>query len=164
MISGHSTISLFALLLTFSAIGALAQSGGRASEVYDTEDMQRVIQMAGFPCTAITNLAKTTPSIFKVNCSVGQRYEIDVSEESIQVRSLTAIAPAAPAETSRHAKIMKTQFAAIVNLSGHECAGVVTWEHLENAGDRVTCSDDTVYIISVKPEGRVEVRKESASP
>jgi hypothetical protein len=54
---------------------------------------------------------------------------------------------------------MKRQLSAIVNLAGHDCTGVLSFERQGPKDSIVTCQDQSVFRIHVTPEGRVAVDK-----
>ena len=51
--------------------------------------------------------------------------------------------------------------ASIVNLAGHDCVGIVSYENHKQGRSSVICEDRSVYRIQVTPESRVKVEKQS---
>ena len=59
-----------------------------------------------------------------------------------------------------HEQFVRKQLFSIVNLAGHECAGVLSYERLGPRDNIVICEGQTMYRIRVTPEGRVAVEKQ----
>jgi hypothetical protein len=134
---------------------AIAQTGDRASAVKLTEDLRTVIILEGYQCMEVSNILQTNPSEYHVSCDADRQYLVRVSEENRSEPSKL------PVQTdTEHDAFMKKQLSAIVNLAGHDCGGVVSYERHATKGKIVTCQDQTMFRIYVTPEGRVAVERQ----
>jgi len=62
---------------------------------------------------------------------------------------------------SYHEDVMKRHLFSIVNLAGHQCTEVLSYERGDAEDNFVTCENHSTYRIYVTPEGRVAVDKHS---
>ena len=56
-------------------------------------------------------------------------------------------------------EFMRRQLFAIINLAGHECGSVSSYQSRDSRDSIVTCKEGTTYRIQVTPEGRVDVNR-----
>lgn len=126
------------------------------------EDLRTVIVLAGHQCARVIEYTQTAQSDYRVSCAMDRLYRVHVSEEKeLIVEDQSASSQAISADDTEHEKFMKRQLSAIVNLAGHDCAGVLSFERRGPKDNIVTCVDQSVFRIRVTPEGRVAVEKQT---
>jgi hypothetical protein len=148
---------LLVFLLPSTSI-VTAQPEFPQSDIDPESDLRTVIILAGYPCKSVVEYSQPIDSAYHVSCDADRHYHIHVSEEE-GVKVHRRSDPAAPGSQDElsHDELMKKHLLSVVNLAGHDCAGVSSYERHESNGHIVTCEDQTVYRISVTPEGRVVV-------
>jgi hypothetical protein len=150
-------MALFAMMLWSAPIQAQMLSG----DVGLAEDLRTVIILAGYPCKQVSAHSQSDQSEYRVSCDVDRHYRVSISEEKrIVVEAQSGPAMEAVPGSAAHEEFMKRQLFAIVNLTGHDCEGVLSYERIGPKGHTVICEDQTVYRIHVTPEGRVAVEKQ----
>jgi hypothetical protein len=130
------------------------------SDIDPASDLRTVIILAGYPCKSVVEYSQPIDSTYHVSCDANRHYRVHVSEEEV-VTVHKRSDPAAPASQDElsHDELMKKHLLSVVNLAGHDCAAVSSYERHESNGHTVTCEDQSVYRIHVTPEGRVAVDK-----
>ena len=127
-----------------------------------SEDLRTVIILAGYQCAQVTGHTQSKPSDYEVSCDMDRLYRVRVSEEKeLIVEDRSGLSGAATADDTEHERFMKRQLSSIVNLAGHSCAGVLSFERHGPRDNIVTCLDLSVFRIHVTPEGRVKVDKQT---
>jgi len=149
-------IALFVMLLWGTPVQTQTLQGG----VDLAEDLRTVIILAGYQCKQVSSHSRSGPSGYRVSCDVNRHYRVSVSEEK-RIVVETRIDPATDAVpgSATHDEFMKRQLFAIVNLAGHNCESVLSYERIGPKGHTVICEDQTVFRIHVTPEGRVAVEE-----
>ncbi len=137
---------------------AAAQPVRPQSEVDPANDLRTVIILAGYSCKTIVAYSQPIDSAYQVSCGGDEHYRVHVNEQDdvLVHRRSDQVAPESQDEMS-HDELMKKHLLAVVNLAGHDCAGLSSYERHESNGHLVTCEDQTVYRVQVTPEGRVKV-------
>jgi hypothetical protein len=150
---------LVAIILT---AGIIEQSSAADVDVALTDDLRTVIVLAGYPCNTVTGYSKPNQTDYRVSCDMDRIYLVSISEEKELVVIDKSSTPQDVSRTgTEHEEFMKRQLSAIVNLSGHECVRVLSFERRGPKDNLVTCHDLSVYRIHVTPEGRVAVDRQS---
>lgn len=159
--SNHFPRAWIFLFMTLIASTVSGQVNEPHSDVEVSDDLRTVIILAGYQCKEVTQFLQTGKSEYHVSCKIDNEYLVRVSEEkgvTVQIHS------GPPKFTSQrdteHDAFMKRQLSAVVNLAGHDCAGVLSYERHGPKDNIVTCQDQTVFRIHVTPEGRVAVEKQ----
>ena len=157
----RSALLWFLLFLLPGVSAVIAQTNRPGTDVELADDLRTVIILSGYPCKSILEFSQPAPSEYHASCDADTRYRVRISEEkAVLVDSLSD-----PSATKSRAKVDHDQFVSkqlfsIVNLAGHECAGVLSYERLGPRDNIVTCEGQTMYRIHVTPEGRVAVEKQ----
>ncbi len=139
----------------------VAQTTHPGTDVELAADLRTVIILSGYPCKSILEFSQLTPSDFHVSCGADTRYRVRISEEkAVIVDSLSDPSTTESRDKIDHAQFVREQLFSIVNLAGHECAGVLSYERLGPRDNIVICEGQTMYQIRVTPEGRVAVEKQ----
>jgi len=142
--------------------GTIEQSSAEDVDVALTDDLRTVIVLAGYPCNTVTSYSKPDQNDYRVSCDMDRLYLVSISEEKELVVIDQSSTPQDVSRTgTEHEEFMKRQLSAIVNLSGHECVRVLSFEQRGPKDSVVTCHDLSVFRIHVTPEGRVAVDKQS---
>jgi hypothetical protein len=127
-----------------------------------SNDLRKAIILEGYQCSRITELFQIAKADYRVSCDADRQYRVRISEENMLViASLSSSATGAPQGGTAHDEYMKKQLFAIVNLAGHDCNSVISYERSGPLGHTVICDNQTVYRIRVTPEGRVAVDKQA---
>ena len=151
----------FLLLMLQGASAVIARTSSPGSDVELASDLRTVIILSGYPCKSILEFSQPTPSEYRASCDADMRYRIRVSEEKrVLVDSLSDPSATESRGKVDHEQFVRKQLFSIVNLSGHECAGVLSYERLGPRDKIVICEGQTMYRIRVTPEGRVAVEKQ----
>jgi len=130
------------------------------SDVDPSSDLRTVINLAGYSCNTVIAFSQPIESAYQVSCGADEHYRVHVNEEedvTVQ-RGSDSVVPMSHREMS-HNELMKKHLLSVVNLAGHDCAALSSYERYESNGHLVTCEDQTVYRVQVTPEGRVNVDK-----
>lgn len=144
--------------LAWTATPAIAAE----SNIELAEDLRTVIILAGYQCARVTGYSQSKPSDYEVSCDMDRIYRVRVSEEKeLIVEDRSGSPGATSTDDTEHDKFMKRQLSAIVNLAGHSCAGVLSFERHGPRDNIVTCLDLSVFRIHVTPEGRVKVEQQA---
>ncbi len=139
----------------------IAQTNNPGTGVELANDLRTVVILSGYPCKSIPEISQPIPSEYHVSCDADTRYLVRISEEkAVLVESLSDPSVTESRDKVDHAQLVKKQLFSIVNLAGHECAGVLSYERLGPRGNIVLCEDQSMYRIHVTPEGRVTVKKQ----
>ena len=150
--------SFLVLVLTWTT----TPTNAAESNVELSEDLRTVIILAGYQCVRVTGYTQSKQSDYEVSCDMDRLYRVRVSEEKeLIVEDRSGLSGAVSADDSDHEKFMKRQLSAIVNLAGHSCAGVLSFERHGPRDNIVTCLDLSVFRIHVTPEGRVKVEQQT---
>jgi len=148
-------------LMSLVAHMAIAQTGDRGSALELADDLRTFIIVEGYQCMKVSNILQINPSEYHVSCNADRQYLVRVSREKELVVESRSEPSKFPVQTdTEHDAFMKKQLSAIVNLAGHDCAGVVSYERQAKKGNIVTCKDQTMFRIYVTPEGRVAVERQ----
>lgn len=139
-----------------------AQTDQPSGEVALEDDLRAVIILAGYPCARVSKVTQPSSNDYHVSCVPDRQYRVQISEEErVLVESLSDPSlPASPGDES-HDAFMKRKLFSIVNLAGHRCPSVVTYERRGPRDSLVTCEDQTMYRIHVTPEGRIAVDRQT---
>jgi len=158
--SNRQFIAWLLVLLLPSTSVVTAQPEIPQSDIDPESDLRTVIILAGYPCKSVMEFSPPIDSTYQVSCDDDRHYRIHVSEEEgVTVHRRYDPAGPEPQNEMSHDELMKKHLLSVVNLAGHDCAGVSNYERHESNGHTVTCEDQTVYRIHVTPEGRVAVDK-----
>ena len=150
-------IFLAGYLLLMAGISP-SQATGQGSEVDLSSDLRTVIILAAYPCKSIVGISQKAPRSYEVSCSGGRQYLIHVDEqEMLQVGEKAMSDGTALPDGLDHVDFMKRQFFSIINLAGHNCDNILSYETAENNGHIVTCMGQLIYRIHVTPVGQVAV-------
>lgn len=156
----RSLLAASMLIPALASAVTLAQSNRHADDEELRRDLRAVIILAGYPCRSIDSFSHPNPSDYDVSCSSDLRYRVHVSEDrGVVVQSPSEAAGAVPEAGIGHDAFMRRQYFAILNLAGHPCDRVLSFERRGPRESLVACDDQTVYRIHVTPEGRVAVEK-----
>lgn len=140
-----------------------ATTGRSAWSETDAEvanDLRTVIILAGYRCMEVVEFSQPVPSEYHVSCDADRLYRVRVREDNkVTVESRSHPSPRTSTADRFHEEFVEKQLFAIVNLSGHDCAGVSSYRRGERHENFVTCEDDKTYRIHVTPEGRIAVDK-----
>jgi len=130
------------------------------SDIDPASDLRTVINLEGYSCNAVIAFSQPIDSAYQVSCGADGHYRVHVNEEEdvIVQRGADSVAPVSQREMS-HDELMKKHLLSVVNLAGHDCAALSSYERDESNSHLVTCEDQTVYRMHVTPEGRVNVDK-----
>lgn len=159
--ASRSSLVGLLLLMLLGASAATAQTNDSRSDVEPVDDLRTVIILAGYPCKSVVEFSQPAPSDYRVSCDAGRHYRVHISEEkAVLVDSGPGPSAAASQDEIDHDEFIKKQLFSIVNLSGYDCAGVLSYDRREPKDNVVTCEDQTVYRINITPEGRVGVEKQ----
>jgi hypothetical protein len=151
----------FANMMGISIVGA--QPEPSQSDVDPASDLRTVIILAGYPCNSVVEYSQATDSAYHVSCGTSRLYRVYVSEEEdVIVRRRSDPVASVSQDEMSHDQVMQQHLLSVVNLAGHDCAGLSSYERYGSNGDLVTCEDRTVYRIQVTPEGRVAVGEHDA--
>ncbi len=155
-----TSIALFVAPMLLGISVAVGQTSTHQSDEELAEDLRTVIILAGYQCKEVAEISTPTPTDYVVSCSAGRLYRVRISDErKVVVDSQSGQPATASATDTDHERSMNRHLFAIVNLSGHDCASVLSYERHGPSDSFVTCEDQTVYRIHVTPEGRVAVDK-----
>ena len=139
-----------------------AQTNEPRSNVELMSDLRTVIILAGYPCRSITKITQPNGTDYRVSCDADRQYGVQISEEKgLQVVNHSDPSATRAADEMDHEDVMKRHLFSIVNLAGHQCTGVLSYERRDAGDSIVTCEDHSTYRIHVTPEGRVAVDKQS---
>jgi len=152
---------LLFLLLMLPGVSAVAtQTTYPGTDLELATDLRTVIILSGYPCKSILGFSQPTPSEYHVSCDTDTRYRVRISEQkAVRVDSLSDPSTTKPRDKIDHEKFVRKQLFSIVNLAGHECAGVLSYERSGPRGNLVICEGQVVYRIHVTPEGQIAVEK-----
>lgn len=146
------------LLMAMFASATVGQTGVVPADEALTDDLRTVIVLAGYQCNNVVEHSRPNQSDYHVSCDMDRHYLVSVSEEKGLVISDRSSAPQDISQKGTdHEEFMKRQLFAILNLSGHMCAEVLSFERKGPKDNIVTCHDQTVFRIHVTPEGRLTV-------
>lgn len=150
------------LLIPLSSSTAFAQAIDLRTNSELASDLRTVIILAGYACRSVTKITQPTRTDYHVSCDADRQYGVHISEErGVQVSNHSDPSAAEPADEMDHEDVMKRHLFSIVNLAGHQCTGVLSYERRDAGDSIVTCEDHSTYRIHVTPEGRVAVDKQS---
>ncbi len=139
----------------------IAQTNDPGTGVGLANDLRTVIILSGYPCKSIPEVLHPTPSEYHVSCDADTRYRVRISEEKAALVERLSDPPMTELRDKvDHGIFVKKQLFSIVNLAGHECAGVLSYERLGSRDNIVICEGQLAYRIHVTPEGRVTVKKQ----
>lgn len=157
-INGQSYRICLPLLMVMAMSTVSAQtSAGRADEEL-AKDLRTVIVLAGYQCKEITEHSQPNQSDYLVSCDLDRHYLVRISKETgLVVENQSDPSTTVSQQSTEHEEFMKRQLSAIVNLTGHDCAGVLSFERQGPRDSIVTCQDQSVFRIYVTREGRVAV-------
>jgi len=137
-----------------------AQTEQVQSDIDPGSDLRTVIILAGYPCKSVVEYSQVIDSAYHVSCGTDRLYRVHVSEEEdVIVHKQSHQAVRGPQDEVSHDELMKKHLLSVVNLAGHDCSGLSSYERYQSNGHLVTCEDQTVYRVQVTPEGRVKVDK-----
>ena len=132
------------------------------SNVDLVSDLRTVIILAGYPCRSITKITQPKGTDYHVSCDADRQYGVHISEErGLQVVNHSDPSATRAADEMDHEDVMKRHLFSIVNLAGHQCTEVLSYERGDAKDNFVTCENHSTYHIYVTPEGRVAVDKHS---
>lgn len=122
------------------------------------EDLGTVINLAAYPCQSITGISLQEDFSYLVDCSAGMQYQVLVREQrEVIVNDMSESQNSVSQDDMNHDEFMLKQFFSIINLVGHSCNEVLSYEHQANKGSVVTCENQKKYQIQVTAKGRVTV-------
>ncbi len=140
-----------------------AQAMGPNSEVDLNSDLRTVIILAAYPCKSIVGISQKAPLSYLVSCSADRQYFIHVTEQEVlHVGEMDKPDGTGLPDDLDHVDFMKRQLFSIINLAGHDCDSILSYETAENNGHIVTCFGQLIYRIHVTPVGQVAVDKQAA--
>ncbi|HEY5627641.1 MAG TPA: hypothetical protein VIR79_06825 [Nitrospira sp.] len=146
--------------MSLAACTAVAQTERPDNGVELADDLRTVIILAGYQCKKVSKIAQINQSEFRVSCETDKQYLVRVNEEKeLVVESRSEPSKLTAQTDTEHDAFMKKQLSAIVNLAGHDCGNVASYERHGEKGNIVTCQDQTMFRIYVTPEGRVAVER-----
>ena len=139
----------------------IAQTNNPGTDVELANDLRTVIILSGFPCKSIPEISQPTRSEYHVSCDADSHYRVRISEgKAVVVESLSEPSVTEFRDKVGHEQFVRKQLFSIVNLAGHECAGVLSYERLGPRDNIVICEGQSMYRIHVTPEGRVTFKKQ----
>jgi hypothetical protein len=146
----------FAKMMGISVIGT--QPEHPPSDIDPASDLRTVIILAGYLCNSVVEYSQEIDSAYHVSCDADRHYRVHVSEEEdVIVRRRSDPVASVSQDDMSHDELMKKHLLSVVNLAGHDCAGLSSYERYGSDGHLVTCENQTVYRIQVTPDGRVAV-------
>ena len=81
-----------------------------------------------------------------------------VTRVLLQAILVTFILTACDREEESHEDIVKADLSIIIDALGSPCGQVLSYESTKELGYTVHCKTGDVYIISVNPQGRVDIQ------
>jgi hypothetical protein len=145
-----------------SSSAVLAQTNDLRSNVELASDLRIVIILAGYACRSVMKITQPNSTDYHVSCDADRHYRVRISEErGLQVANRSDPSATGSADQMEHEDVMKRHLFSIVNLAGHQCTGVLSYERRAANDNIVTCEDRSIYRIHVTPAGRVAVDKQS---
>ena len=146
----------FANMMGISIVSAPPDSP--QSDVDPASDLRTVIILAGYACKSVVEYSRTADSAYQVSCDADRHYRVHVDEEKdVIVHRRSDSGATEPPDEMSHDELMKKHLLSVVNLAGHDCAGLSSYERYGFNSQLVTCENQAVYRIQVTPEGRVAV-------
>jgi hypothetical protein len=150
------------LLIPLSSSAVPAQTNSLRNNVELTSDLRTVIILAGYACRSVMKITKPNATDYHVSCDGGRHYRVHISEErGLQAANRSDPSATGSADEMDHEDVMKRHLFSIVNLAGHQCTAVLSYERRDANDNIVTCEDNSIYRIHVTPQGRVAVDKQS---
>lgn len=150
------------LLVPLLSSTTLAQTNDPRSNVELVNDLRTVIILAGYACQSVTKISQPNGTDYHVSCDADRQYGVHISQErGLQVSNRSDPSATGSADETGHESIMKRHLFSIVNLAGHQCTEVLSYERGDGKDNIVTCEDHSTYRIHVTPEGHVAVDKYS---
>lgn len=158
-----TSLGVLAVYLLLMAGVSPSQAMGQDSEVDLSSDLHTVIMLAAYPCKSIVSISQKARMSYQVSCSGDRQYFINVDEqEMLQVGEKAMPDGTAMLGDLDHVGFMKKQFFSIINLAGHDCDKILSYERAESNDHIVTCTEQLIYRVHVTPVGQVAVDKQVA--
>ena len=163
-------LAALAMLAVFTTVAA------QSEDAAVVEDLQKALVIQGIACDDVTSVERQGKDDYKIDCSGGGRYRLNVSDDGV-LKVLTIVAGIANAgvmgiktifglpglilgfgnESPEHLGEVAQQLHSIVILADHTCDEVTGLERRAMDDHVVSCRDGSAYRIHNAADGLVLV-------